>query len=233
MNNTFPPISKELEKGWTKEDQSPERVAIMSSAMWAEYYCGNKQYEEAKPYVEKLRLLLNKASQIVQKECGNGVRVNMLERKESEVEIVEAFLPEYNDIFYHTPARMFDKDSDAWTSTPCDKKDMAILCITDSNRCMHRVTTNVMCVHPYRPMLYIHSAPEDVGRVFEFGGREFEIVSENYAFCTTDIGKGVYAYPNNGEPKVFDYDSSIAKVVIDMWFKRAMRGDDLSHFRMN
>jgi len=233
MNNTFPPVSKEEQKGWTNEDQSPERVAIMSSAMWAEYYCGNQQYEEAKPYVEKLRLLLNKVSPVVQKKCGNSVRVNMLERIESEIEIVDAFLPEYKDIFHYVPARMFDKYSDAWTSTPCYEKDMAVLCSVKSNGYMNRATTNVMCVHSYRPMLYIHAAPEDVGSVFEFGNREFEIVSESYAFCTTDVGKGVYAYPDNEEPKLFDYDNSIAKVVVDMWFKRAVQGDDLSNFRLN
>lgn len=230
MNNTFPPVSKEAQKGWTHEDQSPERVAIMSSAMWAEYYCGNKQYEEAKPYVEKLRLLLNKVAPVVQDKKSNRVSVNMVERTESEVEIFDAFLPGYGDIFYRTPARMFDKDSSAWTSTPCYDTDMAILA-TKPERCLKRAQSNVMGVHSYRPMLYICAAPDDIGKVFEFGEREFEIVSECYAFCTTDIGKGVYAYPERDKPKLFDYDNSIAKVVIDTWFQQAIRGDDMSHFR--
>lgn len=68
-----------------------------------------------------------------------------------------------------------------------------------------------------RPVLKIKNLEYsnlEIGDVFEFGGKEFEIVSENFAFCTTDIGKHRF----DGSSNV--YEKSEIKKYVDDWFKK-------------
>ena len=70
-----------------------------------------------------------------------------------------------------------------------------------------------------RPVLEIESAFEagyEVGDVFKFGRKEFVIISDDKAFCLTDIGRCVF----NNLKDENKYENSKVKDYIDGWFKR-------------
>ena len=76
-----------------------------------------------------------------------------------------------------------------------------------------------------RPALKIRnleSSDFKVGDKFEFGGAEFEIVSDNLAFCTGDIGRCAFRKDREAEDANI-YEASDIKKFVDEWYKNALK----------
>lgn len=58
-----------------------------------------------------------------------------------------------------------------------------------------------------------------IGDIFEFGGKQFEIISHDRAFCLTDIGKCAFR-GDKIAPDANDYEKSDVKEYINDWFKK-------------
>lgn len=72
-----------------------------------------------------------------------------------------------------------------------------------------------------RPVLVISNLESlglKIGDIFEFGDKEFEIISNNKAFCLTDIGNNVFKRDSN-VLNANNYERSDVKKFIDYWFK--------------
>lgn len=75
-----------------------------------------------------------------------------------------------------------------------------------------------------RPALQIkkpNSSNLKIGDVFEFGGKTFKIISNNLAFCLSDIG--TCAFRRNWKAEdANDYEKSDVKKYVDEWFVDSM-----------
>ena len=76
------------------------------------------------------------------------------------------------------------------------------------------------CYNTVRPALKITNLEPskfEIGNVFTFGYKNFEIISDTLAFCTTDIGKHEFdLYSNN-------YEQSEIKRYVDAWFEKVRK----------
>lgn len=75
-----------------------------------------------------------------------------------------------------------------------------------------------------RPTLIIHNLESSnlrIGDIFEFGNKQFEIISHDRAFCLTDIGKCVFR-GDKIAPDANDYEKSDIKEYINDWFKKSI-----------
>ena len=73
-----------------------------------------------------------------------------------------------------------------------------------------------------RPVLIIsnlESTDLEVGDTFEFGNKEFEVISNDKAFCLTDIGRSVFRDDWKADD-ANDYEKSDIKKYIDEWFEK-------------
>ena len=76
-----------------------------------------------------------------------------------------------------------------------------------------------------RPVLVFKDISDNnwwnIGDVFKFCDKEFQIFTKTRAFCLSDIGAS--AYRKNVRVKdVLDYEKSDAKKVIDKWFQESL-----------
>lgn len=69
-----------------------------------------------------------------------------------------------------------------------------------------------------RPALRIESKDLQIGDTFLFGGKEFEVIKEGLAFCTTDIGESAFRTDWKAED-ANQYEASDIKKYIDKWFE--------------
>lgn len=77
-------------------------------------------------------------------------------------------------------------------------------------------------VRPALQISNLNSSNLNVGDKFEFDGKPFKIISDNFAFCLTDIGRHCFREDwraNNAN----DYEKSDIKKYIDDWFEKACR----------
>lgn len=75
-----------------------------------------------------------------------------------------------------------------------------------------------------RPALYIKNIESSifkVGDTLMFGGKEFEIISDSLALCSSDIGKCAFRKDRNAED-ANDYEKSDVKKYVDDWFNKAI-----------
>lgn len=73
-----------------------------------------------------------------------------------------------------------------------------------------------------RPVLIISnlkSSNLEIGDTFEFGNKMFEIISDDKAFCLTDIGTSAFREDFKADD-ANNYEKSDVKKFIDEWFKR-------------
>lgn len=73
-----------------------------------------------------------------------------------------------------------------------------------------------------RPALIIsnlESSDLKIGDTFEFGGKQFEIISDNRALCVGDIGYSVFR-ENQEASDANDYEKSDVKKYVDDWFNQ-------------
>lgn len=90
-------------------------------------------------------------------------------------------------------------------------------CFVDENGCVDHCGNIVdIFAHCIRPALRITNLNDyRVGSIFKFGDRWFEIIDENTAFCTRDIGRHRFDYALN------DYEKSEIKALVEEWYECA------------
>ena len=89
------------------------------------------------------------------------------------------------------------------------------------------------CVRPALKISNLESANFKIGDTFEFGGKQFEVISNDMAFCKNDIGVYVFRVNYNvygyivdyDAPDANDYEISNVKKFVDDWFNTALKGD--------
>lgn len=75
-----------------------------------------------------------------------------------------------------------------------------------------------------RPVLIIRNLESSnlrIGDTFEFGDKQFEIISHDRAFCLTDIGKCAFRKDKRASD-ANDYEKSDVKEYINNWFKKSI-----------
>lgn len=79
------------------------------------------------------------------------------------------------------------------------------------------VRTDDVCIRPALKISNLESSNLKIGDLFEFGGKQFKIISDTLAFCLDDIGTGCFR--DDGEAKNANiYKESDIKKYIDNWF---------------
>lgn len=73
------------------------------------------------------------------------------------------------------------------------------------------------CVRPALRIRNFESSDFKIGDRFKFGGKEFEIISDNLAFCTGDIGRCLFRTDWRAPDANF-YEASDVKKKLDRWF---------------
>lgn len=73
-----------------------------------------------------------------------------------------------------------------------------------------------------RPTLIFESKDLEVGDKFLIGEKEFEVIKESLAFCTSDIGECAFREDFEAED-ANDYEKSDIKKYIDKWFEENVK----------
>ena len=76
-----------------------------------------------------------------------------------------------------------------------------------------------------RPVLIIsnlNSSGLKIGDVFKFGGKRFEIISNDKAFCLNNIGQCAFR-KGSGTSDMNEYEKSDVKKYIDEWFEKSIK----------
>lgn len=82
------------------------------------------------------------------------------------------------------------------------------------------VDISMGAVRPALQIKNLKSSNLQIGDVFKFGENEFKIISENIAFCLTEIGNHCFRKDREAE-NANDYDRSDIKKYVDNWFESA------------
>lgn len=140
--------------------------------------------------------------------------------QEVELDIIGATLLSAEEA-EQLPMRLKGYDHWWWTLSPAYDSNH-IFCIESDGyiyKWGHPVDFFEFNLGMIRPALQIsnfESSNLKIGDTFKFGTREFEIISDSLAFCTTDIGLCRFDdYSNN-------YETSEIKMHVDDWFNNVI-----------
>lgn len=106
-----------------------------------------------------------------------------------------------------------------WLRSPGDESDRAANVLYSGSIYDHGdlVDGSKVVIRPALQIKNLNSITLKIGDIFEFGGKTFKIISDNLAFCLTDIGE--HCFRKHWESKYAnDYAKSDAKKYIDNWF---------------
>ena len=102
-----------------------------------------------------------------------------------------------------------------WLRSPCDYAYRAAS--VDFGGCIDDFGDSVYDnFNAVRPALIYQSKKLKIGDNIVFGGKEWEVIDERYAFCTSDIGKHNFDEVNN------NYKTSEIKKYIEDWLKKTI-----------
>ena len=140
--------------------------------------------------------------------------------EEAELEIIGATLLSIEEA-EKLPMRLKRYDECWWTRSPGDGSNSVLYIEKDGwvYRSGHQVTNFEYSLCMVRPALEISnlkSSNLEIGDIFNFGKREFEVISDSLAFCTMDIGEYEFDYYSN------DYENSEIKEYVDRWFNKVI-----------
>lgn len=108
-----------------------------------------------------------------------------------------------------------------WLRSPGTHQDYAARVNYDGSICYYGNYVNDInfCV---RPALKLKSSNLEIGDKFEIGGIEFEVISDNLAFCMRDIGR--CAFREDWEAQDANaYETSDVRQFVEEWFKSAVQ----------
>ena len=109
-----------------------------------------------------------------------------------------------------------------WLRSPGDRYSFAAYayCGGSVNYRGSYVDYNSYAVRPALQIKNLNSSNLQIGDKFVFGEKEFEIISDSFAFCVTDIGR--YCFKEDWKAKdANDYEKSDVKKYVDDWFNLA------------
>lgn len=87
------------------------------------------------------------------------------------------------------------------------------------------VDCNSGAVRPALIIENLESSDFKIGDIFIFDGKEFEIILNNLAFCTANIGYHCFREDRRADD-ANDYEKSDVKKFVDEWFEKAKREDN-------
>lgn len=85
-----------------------------------------------------------------------------------------------------------------------------------------RVYLDFGAVRPALQIKNLESSNLKIGDIFEFGGKPFKIISDNLAFCVTDIGEHCFREDWQADD-ANDYENSDVKKYVNDWFNGAAK----------
>lgn len=140
-----------------------------------------------------------------------------------DIEITKASLLTVDEI-EKVPMRLREYSRWYWSASP-GKYDYYASCFNKDGS-VYEIGSSVMyTAGALRPALFTKSFSLfgfNIGDIFVFGDKEFEVVTDDMAFILTDIGINDFRY--DGDFKN-DYEISGAKRAVDSWFNDAMSKD--------
>lgn len=142
---------------------------------------------------------------------------NITTELELNLEITEATLLTADEA-EKLPERL-RKHVDGWWLQSCGCHSDHAACVYPDGR-VFRDGDYVCLYYSVRPALVISSLESSglkIGDIFNFGYKQFEIISNNKAFCLTNIGTYVFKIDFN-VLNANDYEKSDVKTYVDEWF---------------
>ena len=91
--------------------------------------------------------------------------------------------------------------------------------VRSSGRRSSRIANARYTVRPVLIISNLESSNFQIGDTLKFGDREFEIISDDKAFCLTDIGTTWFREDSEADD-ANDYEKSDVKKYVDNWFKK-------------
>lgn len=137
--------------------------------------------------------------------------------KESDLDVLEATLLTKEEA-KQLPERLRKYDNWWWLKSPSRYSDGAIY-VSASGGMSDGGVFYVGKVRPALKISNLESSGLKVGDKFEFGGQEFEIISDNKAFCLNDIGECAFRQ----ELRINVYETSNIKKYVDDWFEKSKK----------
>lgn len=149
------------------------------------------------------------------------MKVQKITTTEEELEITVATLLSIDEA-EKLPDRLREHYNWWWLRSPGDYQGGAAYVYNDGSfyNYGYRVNGSDCCVRPALRINNLESSNLKIGDSFIFGGEEFEIVSDDLAFCKGDIGDHCFREDWQAE-NANDYEKSDVKKFVDDWFERS------------
>lgn len=151
------------------------------------------------------------------------MKVKKIVRKteETELDIICSTLLSINEV-EKVPLKLRVYDEWWWLRSPGHYQDCAstVRDVGSPYFVGYFVCSDDVCVRPALKISNLGSSGLEIGDVFVFGGKEFEIISEDIAFCLSDIGNHCFRYDFRAD-NANDYEASDVKRYVDEWFEKA------------
>ncbi len=181
----------------------------------------NKYEERIDEGLEKVLIINNSVDNNESaKERTNGVRV--LGATLLSIEEAERFLSKKDREY----SRWW------WLRSPGDRLCYAAYVDCDGFISYYGHNTNIDRAY-VRPALNIDlgSSNLKVGDTFYFGGKKFEIIADDLAFCLSDIGTSLFKR-SDSFLEGNDYELSDVKKIVDQWFEEAKKLENVNPMRI-
>lgn len=120
------------------------------------------------------------------------------------------------------PLRLREYNYWWWLRSPGDDSysTASVYCDGSINYCGASCDYCGDAVRPALKIKNLESSNFEIGNIFIFGGKKFEIISKNLAFCLEDIGRHCFQ-KDCWLTDANDYEESTVKKYIDEWFEKA------------
>lgn len=140
------------------------------------------------------------------------MKIKRIIEQEAQVEIIGITLLSAKEV-EKLPDEMMQYNSWWWLRSPGNYSDYAVFVDCDGS------VYNYGCFvddsrDAVRPALLYKSKNLKIGDIIYFGDKEWKVIDDKYAFCTTDIGNCRFDERSN------NYDKSEIKQYIEKWYRR-------------
>lgn len=149
------------------------------------------------------------------------MKVTRIITQELDLEIIEATLLTIEEVKQLLPNRLRTYNNWWWLRSPGYYYNCVANVLEDGyvNLIGNYVGIENLTVRPALIISNLESSDFRIGDTFEFGNREFEVISTDRAFCLTDIGQ--YAFSKDWESDDANvYEKSDVKKYVDRWFEK-------------
>ena len=112
------------------------------------------------------------------------------------------------------PFRLRQHDNWWWLRSPGKDSDYTISVSSGGYDDTSYVYCDCISARPALIIRNFESSNFEIGDIFKFDGKKFEIISKDLAFCLGDIG--LHRFDDNSN----NYEKSAIKKYVDEWFER-------------